>query len=143
MRQTKRFICPIRRASTSAGLQIFPDDHPFQIQSVILIRPPRVLDQSNIPHTVQIARPSTTISRSEKHDFHIVSAPRALHRVQWLMNVADKMHQKLQRLSPLIKRCFLVRKHPLENFDSVHHAIMVIVIRLQMFFIEAVTIARL
>src|SRR5579864_1843663 len=92
---------------------------------------------------MQVAWPRPALRRSELHHVNVISAAGFSDSVQRLMNIAYKVHQKLERLNSIRSRGIPIRQHALENLNPIDYAIMVVMVRFWVFFIDAKTIPAL
>ena len=54
----------------------------------------------------------------------VIPAPGLVNGVEWLVNVTDKMDQKLERLAPSRERLLRVTQDPGKLIDLCHHAVV-------------------
>ncbi len=82
-------------------------------------------DQLGIPYAMQVARIVSTLRRAENCDRNVVSSTRVRHGVERLAQVADKMNQELERLTPGRKGLRRIAQDLGKLIDLRHHAVIV------------------
>jgi len=92
---------------------------------------------------MQIARVFAALRRTELGHVNVISTARFAHRVHGLVNIADEMYQEFQRVNTVLPLRVPVSQYLLEHGDAVDYAVVVVLLRVRMLFIRAITIARL
>src|SRR5207245_4295049 len=85
----------------------------------------------------------STLVRAKFRNLNIVASARFPNRVQWLMEICDKMNQEFERLNAIRLRRVVVAESLLEYENHVHHAIVVICSRRSVLVVRTITIPPL
>ncbi len=102
-----------------------------------------MLEQAYVPFIVKVAETGPALRRSKFHDVNIVAAARFVNGMKRLVDVADKVDQKLERVNPVLLGRILVGQHIAKHVDAVHYAIVMVSHAVRIFLIRLVTVARL
>ena len=86
----------------------------------------RVINHSLVPQPMQIAGPSAAPGLAECGDMNVVSTSALSDGMQRLVQVRNKVHQELQCLNSFRPWRPAVAENGLVNFNSIHHAVVMI-----------------
>src|SRR5207237_10595977 len=108
-----RLIGPVLRRA--AGSPVVCGNLLFKIDNIGLFGAPGMLKQSSVPDIMKITGTAATLGRPELHNMYVVAAARLSNGVQGLMNIANKLDDKLERFYALFLWCFPVGQSLLEH----------------------------
>src|SRR5262249_9609695 len=138
-----RFVGPVDGGSSGLLLQMLLCDQLVQAADVIFRRKSGVLEQEAVQGQMEIAIVVAALGRAEGRQLDIVAATGFFHRMQRLMQVADKVHKPLERLQTALTRGVAVTKNLLENLDAIDYAVVVVRVGVLVLVLRTEAVTRL
>jgi len=102
-----------------------------------------VFNEPGVPRKMEIVQTVSALRRTKFCNVDIIAAASFRNRMQGLMDVGDKMDQEFEGLNAIGLRFIFVGQDSLEDFDSIHHAVVMVGFRFWMIFIGVVAIPLL